>query len=550
MTKVKTKITNIYNKYVSIYNRYLSLIPKKTSSFLNQFSKNINIQVNKFNRYLFITSKKTLSFILYLKFMKNSKVSISVFNRYLILLIVILFSYLFYLSIPALYNYGDLQKDLTKKLLKEFNLNAALSANITYKILPSPNFEISNVILSTDSDKKFNEFAQIKKLKIYVSIRELHSQKKLEIKKIIFSEANFNVNKNSFYYINDFFRKKSSSKKIIIKKSKIFFKRNVEKNEAIALSSMKKSQIFYDKKDNSNKIIIDGSIFNTKYNLSFLSNIANQNSTNFQINFKQLNAQINNEFLKSSEESINSEGVVSIIFSGFKNKINYEINDKFILFSSDKASINNQRIFLNGKINTLPFYYNIYVDIDSINVIKFIRNFSKIKNLLQNKILLNKNFNGKIIFNINFLNEIQMFDQAKINLEIQNGKLILNNSIVTSKKIGKVIFLDSIIEEIDDKKIFKSKLLFNIIDQKKFYQKLQVPKSNRKKLNNIYLEIENDLDADDFKVNKLIINKKLKDNLEDKTEDLTNLFNINEINNVKNWIELKKLINQIFSEIS
>ena len=32
------------------------------------------------------------------------------------------------------------------KLSKEFNLNAALSANITYKILPSPNFEISNVL--------------------------------------------------------------------------------------------------------------------------------------------------------------------------------------------------------------------------------------------------------------------------------------------------------------------------------------------------------------------------------------------------------------------
>jgi len=124
---------------------------------------------------------------------------------------------------------------------KEFNLNAALSANITYKILPSPNFEISNVILSTDSDKKFNEFAQIKKLKIYVSIRKLHSQKELEIKKIIFSETNFNINKNSFNYINDFFRKKSSSKKIIIKKSKIFFRKNLDKKDAIALSSIRKS---------------------------------------------------------------------------------------------------------------------------------------------------------------------------------------------------------------------------------------------------------------------------------------------------------------------
>ena len=170
------------------------------------------------------------------------------FSRYLISIIVILFSYLFYLSIPVFYNYGDLQKDITKKLLKEFNLNVALSANIIYKILPSPNFEISNIILSTDSDKKFNEFAQIKKLKIYVSIQKLHSQKKLEIKKIIFSDANFNINKNSFNYINNFFRKKSSSKKIIITKSKIFFRKDVDKKDAIALSSIYKSKIFYDEK--------------------------------------------------------------------------------------------------------------------------------------------------------------------------------------------------------------------------------------------------------------------------------------------------------------
>ena len=76
---------------------------------------------------------------------------------------------------------------------------------------------------------------------------------------------------------------------------------------------------------------------------------------------------------------------------------------------------------------------------------------------------------------------------------------------------------------------------------------MQVPKSNRKNLNNIYLEIERDLDFGNLKINKFIINKKLKNNLEDKTKDLTNLLNINEI---KNWIELKKFSAQIFSEIS
>ena len=61
-----------------------------------------------------------------------------------------------------------------------------------------------------------------------VIILSFPSQKELEIKKIIFSEANFNINKNSFYYINDFFKKKISSKKIndyfyILKNEDILF---------------------------------------------------------------------------------------------------------------------------------------------------------------------------------------------------------------------------------------------------------------------------------------------------------------------------------------
>jgi hypothetical protein len=546
MKKIKVNIT-AFNQYLISFR---NSIIKKIKSFLFSIEiKNFiikQLRLIRFPREI----KKILFFFIRLEFMQNIKFKTSVFSRYLISLIVLLFSYLFYLSIPVLYNYEDLQKDITKKLLTEFNLNAALSANIIYKILPSPNFEVSNVILSTDSDKKFNEFAQIKKMKIYVSIGKLHSQKELEIKKIIFSEANFNINKNSFYYINDFFKKKISSKKISIKKSKAFFRKSADKNDVVALSSIQKSKIFYDERDNNNKLVIDGSIFNTQYNLNFLKNIANLSLTNFQINFKKLNIEIKNEHLEISENSNNSEGVASINFLGFKNTINYEINDEFILFASDKTNENNQRIYLNGKVNISPFYYNIYVDLNSINVIKFINNFYKIRNLLQNKILLNENFNGKIIFDIHSVRGIKLFDKAKINIEIRNGKLMFNNSTITSEKIGKIIFLDSVIHEKDSKKIFKSKFLFDIIDQEKFYQKLQVPKSNRKKLNNIYLEIEKDLDVDDFKINKFIINKKLKNNLEDKTKDLTNLVDINEINNVKNWIELKKLLNKIFSEIN
>ena len=72
---------------------------------------------------------------------------------------------------------------------------------------------------------------------------------------------------------------------------------------------------------------------------------------------------------------------------------------------------------------------------------------------------------------------------------------------------------------------------------------------NRIKLNNIYFELEKDLNIDDIKIKKIILNKKTVNNLQNKATDLTNLVDLSEIIRLKNWIELKKFSSQIFSEI-
>ena len=370
MKKIKAKITNVYN-------RYLSLISKKTLLFFNNLKvpKEIKIQARIFNRSLNTNSKKILLFIVRLKFMKNNKVDISVFNRYLILLIVILFSYLFYLSSPNLYNYGELQKELTKKILKEFNLDTALSSKIIYKILPSPNFEISNVMLNENTDNKLNNYAQIKKMKIYISVKNLHNQKKLEIKNIVISEANININKDSYQYLNNYFKKKISNKKFQIKKSKIFFKEsNPEQTDMVTLSNIKKSNLIYDQKNSTNKLSIDGSIYNTKYNLNILRKFEEKNTINFELKFKKINTTIKNEFKE------NNNGKLSLNFLGSEINIDYKILDK-IYFSSNKSIFNNNKINFQGEMNLSPFYYDANVNLNNVNAYKLFENLSKLKNL-------------------------------------------------------------------------------------------------------------------------------------------------------------------------
>ena len=166
MKKIKAKIINEYNRYLIFFKNSIkkelrslrSSLLKEFSSFssliLKEFSRFSSLILKEFSRFSSLI-RKTFLYLVRLKFMKSKKIRISLLSRYLILFIILLFSTLFYFSVPFLYNYLELQKELTKKLSEEFGFNIALSANITYKILPAPNFEISNVLLNTNIDSNY-----------------------------------------------------------------------------------------------------------------------------------------------------------------------------------------------------------------------------------------------------------------------------------------------------------------------------------------------------------------------------------------------------------
>jgi len=172
-------------------------------------------------------------------------------------------------------------------------------------------------------------------------------------------------------------------------------------------------------------------------------------------------------------------------------------------------------------------------------------------NLLKKNLLLHENFNGKISINIDSLNDIKIFDKAIINLEFINGELKLDNTILISEKIGNFNLLESYIKkEADDQIVLKSKFFFEIINQKNFFKKFQIKKINQINISNIYLEVDKNLENKRFGINKFIVNSKIKDKSLVNTIDLSNNTNQIDINNIKNWIELKIFLNQLFSEIN
>ena len=187
---------------------------------------------------------------------------------------------------------------------------------------------------------------------------------------------------------------------------------------------------------------------------------------------------------------------------------------------------------------------------DSINLIKFINNLYKLRNLFTKKIFLDSRFSGKVSIKINSIDNFKFFDQARLILKFVNGELIIDGTNLISNKIGKLSFLDSKMIEKDNEQFIESKILFKINDQKKFYQKIQVSRDNRIKLKNIYLELEKNLNIGDFTFKKFIINSNMKNNSTYKTVDLTNVIDIDVIKKINNWIELKNYINNLFSEIN
>ena len=270
--------------------------------------------------------------------MKNLKIKkiisslnkISHFNRYLILTIVFLFSYVFYLSIPVLYDYESLQKQLEIKLLEEFKLKITLSKNIKYITSPLPYFEIFDSTLYLKTKDKVNELGKIKKLKIYISTRNLYKQEKLKINKILFQESIFNLNNNSWKFLSDYFQNKPSKKKIFVKKSKIFLKQYND-HGAFAIFTIDNLDTFFNDKTNHNKLNIYGRSFNTSFDLKWTSDLNNLGKSKFLLKFKEINLVVKSNLQKNIlKDNIQYTGDQTINFIGSRIKTNVKFNNKLL----------------------------------------------------------------------------------------------------------------------------------------------------------------------------------------------------------------------------
>ena len=97
--------------------------------------------------------------------------------------IALVFLLLLYFTIPTFYNYENFDKEIQKKVSKDFKINLKNVSNITYLMIPAPHFLIEQCDLYFTNDST-ERITGVKNLKINIYSKNLHRKEKIELKKI------------------------------------------------------------------------------------------------------------------------------------------------------------------------------------------------------------------------------------------------------------------------------------------------------------------------------------------------------------------------------
>ena len=93
-----------------------------------------------------------------------------------------------YLSIPYFFDESKLKLYLKNQLSQKYNFNFIFSENLKYSFFPIPNFTFQDVDIVEDG----KNLANIKNLRINLSLKNLYSLNYLKVKNILLENTNFN----------------------------------------------------------------------------------------------------------------------------------------------------------------------------------------------------------------------------------------------------------------------------------------------------------------------------------------------------------------------
>ena len=456
----------------------------------------------------------------------NNNLHISTFNKYIITIIGILFAYIFYLLIPLFYDKNWVQNKITNKLSTEFNIDLIDSPDISYRILPKPHYLIK--------DSK-TDLAEIKILNVFISQSNFFNKDNTRINQVVIKKANFSLSNDNFKTLYESSDDKFSEQKIKVNNSNIFFKDNL--NEVISIIKISNAFLFFDKNNLFNLFDLKGEIFNFPFELSYQNIINSQKK--IKIKVSDLKLQIINNIFKNDEDSIRGINKISILNSTVNTK--YNINDKIILFQSDGSRVYNSKINYNGQLVINPFDLNLKINLYNYKISNLFRPNSIINEFIKSGLLFNENISVNTLVNIKFAKKNKIFNEAKIEFRVLNGKISFDNSVFTNNNIGLIEVFKSDLFLENDKLILTANLSIDIKNTDRLYSFLNTNKRLRKNIKNIKLNI-----IYDFLSNEIVFkNIKVDDN--EVSDQFMNIVEGFIDNNSNNLTKSRKLLNKLIN---
>ena len=444
----------------------------------------------------------------------------------IISLIAVIFLLSLYFTIPTFFNYENYEKQIQRKLSKEFKLNIKNISNFTYLMLPTPHFLIEecDIYFSNNPNEKL---LRAKHLKINIFSKNLHKKEKLEFKSIEFQKVDLNLQLIDIY---NFYKhlKNNITKPIYFSNSNVFFRD--ENKEIILISKIKYLNYFFDFQNKSKKLNIAGNLFGSNFKFNWIKNFSNPYISSSNINFKNPNLNILNKFNKENEDFTKAETNINFLRNNLN--LNYKFNRENIeLIDNESKKINHSKLI--GKINLDPFFFDLNLILSGIRIETVLKNL--FLNLYKTNKSINLNFNGNLKINLNEINN-RLFEDLVININFLEERISLNDSSLNLKKIGKINFSDPSIYEKNQKLFVKSKIKFDVEDQQELYKRFLIPRQHRIDLNKVYFEVEYNIDDGNYYLSNINL-----------SENKNNQIIFQEINNFQ---QLNNLISNEFKKIN
>ena len=437
--------------------------------------------------------------------------------------LAILFSSLTILSLPVLFNYESKVTVIEKNFYKNFKFYLNTSGNISYKPFPKPHLLVENASLSLPGTQKNNKLINTKKLKIFISLRDIYLRTFDNFRSTKISNSNLEINTSEIIDLRSHLYNKIN-KPIIFENCKIFLKNKDQ--EVILISPVKKIIYKINKKTKSKNFNINGEIFGLKFKSEWKRDYNKPKNSFHNINIVYPKIEIKNIF--KFENKKNFEGNTQIFYE--RDKLEYNVifkDDQIEISSPNKENIN---YYINSKIQLTPFYFEGETKIKEKkieNIIDFLLNLlSYEKNYIGN-------LNGILKIKFSKINN-KLIKNGEIELIINEKKIDIKNSNFNLDKIGKI---ETDISFSDEQGVykFKSKNKLNIKDHIEFAKIFQISSKKVKNINKIFFDLEKNFGETDF------IIKNIKINDETKNDNLDEMFIITNLQKFR--AQIRKIIN-------